>query len=205
MKNKILVFALLTVGFSLASFAYVSAETPLQPAECTDFYKSNSVKVDISPELTQTLGGSQMRFYLNIVNDNDYPVVDGSVWVRIFKKQDSAQKAQEFGHILVDQFVAKENINLDVKRGTEADFLLDVPAWATSGEYMAYAYFYSGDKFNFIGVPFVEDIGLGQTNFKVSSEIAQMVGLDNSKTKVNGQLFSLDTKNLRFSKDEVIK
>ena len=73
--------------------------------DCFDYYRFGSVQVDLSADLEQTVPGAPMTFSGVIKNDNDYPIVDGSVYVKIFRmiKEDEQLIAKD-GYPLVDQF-----------------------------------------------------------------------------------------------------
>ena len=205
MRNKILICVLLTVGFSLASYAYVSAKGALEPAECFDYYAFGSVQVNINPELVQTLAGSQLRFYVTATNENPYPVVDGSIYVKIFRKQANAEMAQKNSGFLVDQFFVKENVVLDAGETKKFDFLWKVPAWAPEEDYQAFTYFQSAKKFDLLGLPFTDDIKGSRADFKIGSEFTKSVELDRNSVKVNGRPYLFAASPTLFEADENVK
>jgi len=194
-KISVAIFLVLTF---IPSLSHAQQETPLTPAECFDYYKFGSVTVDINPAVEQTVSGAQLRFYLTVANQNDYPIVDGSIYVKIFQKQTDSKLAQKNGGFLVDQFFAKERIALDAKEVKNFELLWNVPAWAPEGEYRAFSYFQSAKKFNLLGFTFTDDITGGQADFRIKSEFKKSVGLDKNNVKANG------TRQQYFSKDEPI-
>ncbi|MDO8574477.1 MAG: hypothetical protein Q7R86_02530 [bacterium] len=205
MRKKILVYILLTVGFSFTGFAFAHAQEALEPAECFDFYNFGSVPVDISPELIQTLAGSELRFYVTATNENPYPIVDGSIYVKVFRKQTDQEMAQKNGGFLVDEFFMKEGVILDAGETKKFDFLWKVPAWAPEGDYQAFTYFQSAKKFDLLGLPFTDDVKGSRADFKIRGEFENSVGLDKNNVKVNGKLYLFTGGPSLFESDETIK
>ncbi len=184
----------------------VFAQQPeaLTPFECSDLYKFGSVKVDINPETTATLAGAKARFFLKITNENDYPIVDGSVYVKIFEKQSSADNSQKNGGFLVDQFFAKEGLPLKAKESKSLDFLWTVPAWLPAGDYYAFTYFQSAKKMNLQGLTFTDDIAGGRTDFVVKSQFKNSVGFDRNNVKLNDKNYIFINPPARVSKDQEV-
>lgn len=199
--TKISVAVFLVSAF-IPFLGHAQQETPLTPTECFDYYKFGSVSVDINPALEQTVSGAQMRFYLTVTNQNDYPIVDGSIYVKIFQKQTDSKNAQMNGSFLVDQFFAKEGIALDAKEVKNFELLWNVPAWAPTGNYMAFSYFESAKKFNLLGLTFTDDITGSRAAFDVKGDFKKSVGLDRNNVKVNSNKYSFALPPLQFSKDE---
>ena len=190
-------------GLTLAQ-EVTGAPENLTPAECFDYYQFQSVMVDITPALTQTVSGAQMKFDLVATNQNDYPIVDGSIYVKIFQKQIDAKAAQSNGNFLVDQFFVKEGITLDAKETKTFEFMWTVPAWAPEGDYLTFTYFESAKKFNLLGLSFTDDITGGRGNFKVKSDFKNSVMIDKNNVKVGGKKLLFATPSPRFTKDEAI-
>ena len=186
MKNKILVFVLLMVGFVFGGGAdYVNAQEALRPAECFDFLNPLSVSTDVNPELARTLAGSQMRFYVNVVNQSNVPIVDGSIYVKVFQTQTDTDSATVNGHFLVDQFVANENVSVSPMESKRLDFTWIVPAWATEGEYRINTYLITSKKFDVAGLVDSDLIYGGITYFDVTSETKRGVRLDKNNVTVD--------------------
>ncbi len=203
--NKNLV-ALVFVGLLGAFFPNlgVAQEQTLAPADCFDFYQFQSVMVDITPTFGETVSGSQMRFNLTATNQNDYPIVDGSIYIKIFQKQTDQKNVSANANFLVDQFFVKEGLVLDAKETKKFDFTWNVPAWAPEGNYLAFSYFESAKKFNLLGLTFTDDITGGRADFKIKSDIKASVMLDRNNVKANGKAFRLVGPSQRFTKDETI-
>ena len=91
----------------VAPFHFVSASEmkKLEPVNCFDFYKFGSVVVNVDPIVRTIQPGGVVQFKGQIINNNAYPIVDGSVYVKIFREE-SQNRVNALP--LVDQFVAKE-------------------------------------------------------------------------------------------------
>jgi len=180
-----LVFILM-VGFVFGGASLANAEEALQPAECSEFYVFGNVEVDIRPQVDKVVSGSQARFYLTVTNKNNFPIVDGSVYIKIAQKQTDLEQAQSNGGFIIDQFLVKEGIALDANEVKEYDFLWSVPLWSPSGNYTAYTYFQSAKKFDLLGLSFSDDVVGGGTSFSIESDLSKSVWLDKNNAELNG-------------------
>lgn len=206
-KKLILVGVVFLAAGTMAGLVYAQG-TPAQnesltATSCSDLIKPFSINVEINPELTQTLAGSQMRFFATVTNSNEFPIINGEVYVKIFQKQTDVTKTSQNGNFLVDQFFAKENLNLKAKEAKKIDFLWTVPAWATGGDYLIYSYFVGSKRFELAGLPYTDIISSGRAEFRVMSEIKKAIILDRNGVKINDKsyaLFGLTS----FTKDEPI-
>ena len=112
--------------------------------DCFDYYHFGSVQVNLSPTLDQTVPGSTLTFRGVIKNENTYPIVDGTVYVKIFKRtEQDAQNVRDNGYPLVDQFLLPETYTLAAKGEKQASFDWMVPVNAEGGEYYAAFFFQS--------------------------------------------------------------
>ena len=208
--KKTLVGKLILVGFVAMALILPYGSALAQQGEilektgCTELMPPFSVSTEISPEMAQALAGSQMRFFVTVKNENSFPIVDGVVYVKIFQKQANTNNAQANGNNLVDQFFAKEGLDLKAKESQKIDFLWTVPAWAPKGEYFAYTYFISsGKKFDLDGLSYTDEISSGRTYFDIKSENKDSVILDRNNVKLNNVKTSPLEEKI-FKKDESI-
>jgi hypothetical protein len=126
-------------------------------ANCFDYYRFGSVQVPITPNLTSTVPGSPMNFSGVVRNENNYPIIDGAVYVKIFKLEDTIEKSVN-GPDVVDQFFVKKDIVVPANSEVPIDFFWNVPAWSGEGQYQVAAFFVSSDKYNLLGLSFTDDI-----------------------------------------------
>jgi hypothetical protein len=189
MKLKIVLIAL---AF-LLPVVFVHAEDGLTP--CFNYYKFGSVQVDISPVNKDTLAGTNLVFQGNIRNTNTYPIVDGAVYLKIFRKAN-----QSNGWELVDQFFAQKDLNIDSQKQLPISFTWKVPAYAVGGDYKVATYFVTQDRFNLSGLSFTEDIVDKIVPFKVTGEQKTAVTFDRTSVKVAGEQYVFAAFTPRVSK-----
>lgn len=212
-KTKILLFvAAFCLWASTTQAQTTTQEAPAQPTQstapagtvdCFDYYQFGSVQVDIQSRLSQTVPGTPMAFSGNLINQNNYPVVDGSVFVKIFRK-DPTSDIQSNGYALVDQFVAKENISLPSNGKAPIKFDWKVPANAVGGEYQIATFFISGKKFNLLGLSFTDDVVGNRFDFKVTSANKETVSLEKSSVMTNDKQFLFAAFPPRFKAEETV-
>ncbi len=164
----------------------VEAKTALEAADCFDYYRFGSVQAVIESGTDNAAAGSAMDFKVQILNRNDYPIVDGAVFVKIFRKQRDGDFAHRNGHNLVEQFFAAEKIWLDAGASKEIGFEWQVPANAVQGEYQIAAFYVSAKKFNLLGLSFTDDVVGNTFDFSVSGETKKGAYLNKNTVKVNG-------------------
>lgn len=192
-----------TAGLVLAQEAAPAPEA-LVPVSCFDFYKFGSVGVEVVPSLTEIANGGELDFVLNVTNENDYPVVEGSIYMKIYRKQTDAANAQKNGSHLIDYTLVKEKVNLDAKATRKFEFTWRVPTGAPSGEYEAVTYFLSDERMNLLGLPFTDDVSGGRNSFKIVSDTQGTVQLDKNKVTLNNKAYRFVGNTSPFSKDEKV-
>ncbi len=206
MSKKIFLVLLALVSMAVLPIG-TKAQQPesLTPVDCFDFYKFGSVQINISPKITKSLSGTDMDFSIGVANENTYPIIDGSVYIKIFQKQKDLKLAQKNGDFLIDQFFAKEGMTLDARQATNFDFIWRVPAWAPTGDYLAVAYFQSAKKFNLMGLTFTDDIKGNQVGFSITSDFKNSVAWDKNGVKINNKDYLFAAPIPRLGKDGKIK
>ncbi|MDD4803778.1 MAG: hypothetical protein PHN69_01260 [Candidatus Pacebacteria bacterium] len=176
---------LLFLRFILICFFFVISSTQIfaEPATCFDYYKFQSVHVNVGPEKPVYKTGDTIIFSGTVINQNDYPIFDGYVFVRISEVNPSYITE---GHNVKDEFMAIGPLAIDASSSKQVNFSWNVPARLKNGSYKA-DYFFSVDKkFNLGGLPFTNEITIGFSNFDIISAISKNVSFDKSSTKVNG-------------------
>jgi hypothetical protein len=197
--------------FSPSSFA---AEVPKKETapmisgavDCFDYYHFGSVQVDFSPTLSQTVPGATLFFQGTIKNENTYPIVDGSVYVKIFKRVgQSEQNVADNGYPVVDQFMLPESYTLPAKGEKQAEFHWMVPVNAEGGEYYAAFFFQSARHYNLQGLSFTDDVVGNQAHFTVTnSDGMKLVAFDKNAVTLNGEKHRFANFPLHFKKDESV-
>ena len=136
---------------------------------CFDYYTFGSVEVNISSGVSTTVAGTPITFSGLINNKNKYPVVDGTLYVKIFKLDKSPEKNAD-GPDLVDQFVAVDNVSIKGSSYIPFKFDWNIPQYAESSKYKVATFFTSADKFNLLGLSFTDDIIGNSFNFSVEGK-----------------------------------
>ena len=152
---------------------------------CFDYYTFGSVQADLHPGLEQTVPGTTLTFTGSVISSNPYPLLDGTLYVKIFK-QDEESLSQGDGNQVVDQFVIKDNITLPAKGSLPMSYEWKVPANAENGEYYAAYFFTTANRYNLMGLSFTDDVVGNTAPFSITSE-SEVVKLSKIDTTLNGQ------------------
>lgn len=181
-----------------------SADAP-GTVSCFDHYRFGSVQVDVSPTLGSTVPGATLGFTGKMKNDNDYPVVAGQVYAKIFlkKAQDEALTHQN-GYSLVDQFVVESDLSLPAKGERDISFSWMVPNAAEAGDYQIAFYFNSAERYNLLGLSFTDDVTGNTADFKVVGEGGTAAAFDKNAVMLNGKPHRFAAFPLHFTKDELV-
>ncbi|PIR45115.1 MAG: hypothetical protein COV10_01155 [Candidatus Vogelbacteria bacterium CG10_big_fil_rev_8_21_14_0_10_51_16] len=179
----------------------------LEPVNCFDYYKFGSVQVDVSAPTATVASGTSVAFSGELKNANSYPVVEGAVYVKIYREQEDTSATQRNGHYLVDQFFAKENISVAASSTQPISFTWEVPAAAPSGNYMAAMFFVSDRKFNLLGLTFTDDILGNRASFRVRGDTDQTIHFEKNAVTVQGKpyLFAAFTPKLDARESIVVQ
>lgn len=198
MKKLLVVFILSLFAMS-GFFAYAQETVELidpddlawqapEPIEngvnCFDYYQFQSVQVSVSPEKDLFQPGESINFIGQITNKNQYPIVDGNLYVRISEKNENYI---EEGNYVVDEFFGLENITLEMNEAKDVQFAWDVPIMLPKGQYNVDYFFTVGKKFNLGGLPFSNEVVAGISQFEVDSVIDGYFSFDRAAVTINGQ------------------
>lgn len=177
-----------------------------QTINCFDYYKFGSVQVDLESSLSQTVPGVPMLILGTATNNNPYPIVDGAVYVKVFRNSDKDEvNAQTNGYDLVDQFFVLERMSLDAHASKHFEFEWKVPYSAIGGEYQIVTFFTSAKKFNLLGLSFTDDVVGNRFEFTVTSDNTQGVFLDKDTVTANKQDYYFASFPPHFRADETIQ
>lgn len=157
---------------------------PTNTVSCFDYYTFGSVQANLTAPVTSAVSGTAITFSGTIVNNNPYPIVDGSLYVKIFKSRGSKNDGN--GPDVVDQFVAMGDITIPAKGSIPASFAWNVPSYAQSGDYQLATFFTTSRKFNLLGLSFTDDVVGNTVPFRVSGEQKTGVMFSKSGVTVNG-------------------
>jgi hypothetical protein len=183
MKKLFLLFLLAAPGLVLAQAApepaasdlvgfvppSVQASDPTGNIACFDYYKFGSVQADLQTNLAETVPGATLGFVGSITNANDYPLVDGKLIAKIFRRSEVTFKEGN-GNEIVDQIIIAQDVNLAAQGKKEASFEWKVPVNARGGEYYAAYFFVTSGRYNLMGLSFTDDVVGNQAPFKVKND-----------------------------------
>ncbi|MFZ1719929.1 MAG: hypothetical protein WAU28_01085 [Candidatus Moraniibacteriota bacterium] len=211
-EEKKKVFPFLRPG--LPSIAQQSDPAPSlgQPSEklpntsnCFDDYKFGSVQADLSPLLAQTLPGITLPFIGKLKNENPYPLINGSVYVKIFKKAGDDSLVHQNGYPMVAFFEAGKDITLAAKSEEAFAFQWQVPGDLSGGDYEADFFFVTDQRFNLLGLSFTDDVTGNKSTFHITSENQNQVTFDKNAVTLNGNQYRFAAFPPHFSQDESVK
>ncbi len=154
--------------------------------DCFDYYKFQSVQVSAGTEKDSYGAGEVVKFNGSLINQNDYPVIDGYIFVRVSRYNDNYLKE---GHYVVDEFFAKNKVALDANEEREVQFDWSVPEGLSAGTYKADFFFSVGKKFNLGGLPFTNEIIVGGDDFEIISDNVSYVSFKRDETQINGKSY----------------
>jgi hypothetical protein len=152
---------------------------------CFDFYRFGSVQADITAAVSGTVSGAPITFAGALKNTNPYPIVDGALYVKVFKKRGVGKDVN--GPDVVDQFLVKGDIVIPANGSVPTSFVWKVPAYAESGDYQLATFFTTSRKFNLLGLSFTDDVVGNTVPFTVSGEQTGAVRFDKAGVTVAGQ------------------
>src|SRR3989344_423580 len=176
---------------------------PAGTVSCFDYYTFGSVQANISAPVASAVSGTSIAFSGNLVNDNPYPIVDGALFVKVFKSRGSSNDGN--GPDVVDQFVVQGDIAIPAKGSVPTSFSWRVPSYAQSGEYQIATFFTTSRKFNLLGLSFTDDVVGNTVPFRVVGEQTKGVSFNKAGVTVSGDPYFFAAFPPRASADEPVK
>ena len=204
-QNIITKFIVSTASSSSLSLAKNNNNRTSGTVNCFDYYHFGSVQVNLSSTLTQTVPGATLGFSGEIKNTNEYPIVDGQVYVKIFKQRTGEGFNPESGSALIDQFSLEDTFVLPAYGSKKAFFRWKVPENAEAGEYTVAFFFQTAKRYNLLGLSFTDDVTGNKTKFTVTSDdIFNLVAFNKNNISLNGTPYHSATFPPHFAKDEPV-
>ena len=164
------------------------AAAPANTINCFDYYSFGSVQVDVTASVQSAVSGTPVSFIGKLKNANPYPVVGGSVYVKIFKDRGDGSKDAN-GPDVVDQFYALEDISIPANGEKPIEITWNVPSYAVSGSYKLATFFTVENKFNLLGLPFTDDVVGNTAPFRVTGEQKASVAFKKEAVMVDGNRY----------------
>ncbi|USN88601.1 MAG: hypothetical protein H6780_03890 [Candidatus Nomurabacteria bacterium] len=148
--------------------------SPDGTVSCFDYYTFGSVKVNVQGVLASTVSGVPFTFTGTIDNENPYPVVDGAVYMKIFRQPGDGSTPVN-GYDVVYQGFVEEGLSLPAGGSMPINFSWNIPAALPSGQYQAAFFYTSAKRFNLLGLPFTDDVVGNTVSFAVTGELTDTV------------------------------
>lgn len=158
---------------------------PPNTVSCFDYYQFGSVQANLSASVSSTVSGTPIAFSGTLKNDNSYPIVDGALYVKVFKKRGGTNDGN--GPDVVDQFFVKGDISIPAKGSVPITFQWRVPSYAQSGDYELATFFTTSRKFNLLGLSFTDDVVGNRVPFTISGEVTSGVAFNKAGVTINSQ------------------
>jgi hypothetical protein len=219
MKKINITFLLLLSFLILPFLAFAQTESVANPVnntiststkptsgifDCFEQYKFGSVKIESPGGTRNTRTGSNFSIPLIITNTNDYPIINGAVYIKVLKADDSISGFKKGPEVVEQKYLVK-NLDLAAKQSKQVNFVWNVPLYLTSGKYTLASYFVANEKFNYAGLSFTNDIVGGLAEFNVTSENQNSVYLNKDNVKVNGENYDPASFSAKSPKDKPVK
>lgn len=157
---------------------------PSSTVNCFDYYSFGSVQAKLTASVSSAVSGTPITFKGVVENSNDYPIVDGGLYVKVFKMRGSKNDGN--GPDVVDQFLIKGDITIQANASAPVTFTWKVPSFAQSGDYQLATFFTASRKFNLLGLSFTDDVVGNTVPFTVVGEQEKTVSFDKAGVAVNG-------------------
>lgn len=166
-------------------------ESKIENINCFDYYSFGSIKFDkTAVDSPDFKAGSPLKFSFSVLNNNNYPISQGSVFVKIYRKKEN--KTSGGADYLIGAFKALDNINLWPKEEKRVFFTWWPPENALDGQYQAALSFVSSDQYNLSGLSFTPTIFGKTISFSIKGK-EKGFWFDIDKIVFNAQKIVLST------------
>lgn len=185
--RKIAVFSILFGFLPLLALAQNPSPDAKVGASCFDYYKFQSVEIDLHGEKQVYKAGEGAKFIGFLTNKNKYPLVGGSLVLRVSKFDPRSQ----VGNDIISEWTAKDNINLMAGEKQFVNLPYQLHSGLPTGTYTITSYFLTQNKFNISGLSFTDDIYGGYATFTVEGRSEKAIRFDRSGVKADGNAYRI--------------
>lgn len=203
-NNVELIMSYVEAQLDFAPQGVVDDASLLGKLQCEDYYSFGSVSAKIGTDTGEVLAGTPVTFSGIVTNDNPYPIVDGALYVKVFRYDEPEETLGLNGPSVVDQGFVLEDIGIAAGESVPVSFTWEVPAYAISGDYSLATFFTTSHKFNFSGLSFTDDVVGTDVHFTVFGEVESKVAFDKSAVTLNEELHAFANFPLRFTAEEPV-
>jgi len=176
---------MLTEGISTSTTTSSETQATPGPNSCFAYYNFGSVHTTIQSQTPVVTSGVPLTLVATITNTNSYPIVDGALYIKIFKKRPDGQSSN--GPAVVDEFFATDTIDLDAHASTTFSFTYQIPNYAETGSYQVATFFTTSKKFNLSGLSFTDDVVGSTYDFSIVGAQTGTVEFDKDSVSLAGQ------------------
>lgn len=152
---------------------------------CFDYYQFGSINSFLTADLQSVRVGVPIAVRANVENRNNYPVVDASLYVRVFHQLDSTEKNVQ-GPDVVDYFPVAGGFTLKAHESKQITFIWHVPGDTEPGQYRMVPFVVQADRFNFLGLTFTDDITGPPFEFSIVGDTKGSVRFDRTTASLDG-------------------
>lgn len=139
---------------------------PIMPAppegsvNCFDYYRFGSVAVDVVAEPRETFVGIPIHFWGKLKNENEYPIVDAQVYMKVFYKDPTLTESEikQNGYSLVAFEKVADHMTIPALGERDISFEWTSSKKSPKGEYFAAFFVTSAERFNLLGLTFTDDV-----------------------------------------------
>ncbi len=172
----------------LGELRVLDGKAKVSLASYLPYYNPNNFKLLFNPEKDSYVSGDSVKFSGTIINNNDYPVADAALYIRISRRPDNAKDGTGVGDF-VDEFFAGEAMSLSANSKTFYSTNWNVPQGLPPGRYGAYFYFVSSKSFYLAGMPSNENSYGGSCYFEIkdSGQPVHAIFFDKGNIKIGGK------------------
>lgn len=190
-----------TVPASLQGANTAEVTIPNGAASCFDYYTTDSVQIDVEPVSSVAAAGTPFAFVGSITNNNPYPIVNGSIFVKIFKLEDGGVNSGVTTQSVTNQFFASSDISLSAHASKVIEIPFAVPSYSVNGKYGIATYFVMNDRFS------LEDLSSASDNpsvFNIEGGQTGGVAFDSNGAYLNDVEYRFAASSPHFTKDETV-
>ncbi len=212
-----LLYSFVAIAFLLSavpSSLFAEEASPIKteaPAEvngvlnCFDYYRFGSVQAVVTPSVVETVTGSSITFSGRLANANEYPIIDGTLYAKVFRNDETTFAAGD-GNPVVDQFVVQDNITLLANGTIDIAHEWRVPTNAKDGDYYIAYFFVANDRYDLMGLSFTDNVVGNTASFSVANEEGTDSPVELSKiaTTLNGLNHNFTADSITFKAGEKI-
>ena len=172
---------------------------------CFNYYGFGSVIPHLSIGLNHVTSGTKLYVSGTIENTNPFPIIDGALYVKIFKKSNDGSEKDINGPEIVDQFFAADNLAIDASSSAPVSFTWNVPVYAESGDYEIATFFTASKKYNLMGLAFTDDVVGPKFPFVIEAQDTGSVSFEKDTVTVGESIHTFASYPKHFSSSEPIE